>query len=345
MLTVRVWARDQRDADPAARTRFYDELAARLRALPRVERVAGASTAPLVGMSARSVYVERPTGEDNVFVEWGGVSPEYFAALRVPVLAGRAFTEADDGASPPVVIVSRAMAERYWPGESPIGRRLRRGPGKPSPWATVVGISADVHDEGFAVAPRPKIYLPLAQEGINPIMLIVKAAGEPGGLAAAMREAAWAIDPSLLSVDVSSFHARLARSVNEPRSRTLLLSLMAILAAVLAVVGVYGVMAFAVTERTLEIGIRMALGAEPQQVLRTVLGRGLALAAAGLGRWRRSWPCSPCACSRGFLFEVRPTDPWTMGAVAAALAAAALAASAVPAWRAARVDPAATLRS
>ena len=194
------------------------------------------------------------------------------------------------------------------------------------------------------MAPQPKIYLPLAQEGINPIMLIVKAAGEPGGLAAAMREAAWAIDPSLLSVDVSSFHARLARSVNEPRSRTLLLSLMAILAAVLAVVGVYGVMAFAVTERTLEIGIRMALGAEPQQVLRTVLARGLALAAAGLAGGAVA-AMYVVRLLQGFLFEVRPTDPWTMGAVAAALAAAALAASAVPAWRAARVDPAATLRS
>lgn len=264
--------------------------------------------------------------------------------MGIPLLAGRPFTADDRPGSPRVVVVSQAMAQSYWPGESPVGRHLKAGPpNSDRPWLEIVGVAADVRHQGFDVPTRPKLYLPASQNEAPARTLVLKTSIDPSAVTAAAREAVWDVDPDRPVQRLETLESVVSNSVALPRFRTLLITSLAVLAVLLAIVGVYGVMAYVVAQRSREIGIRMALGARKPDVVRGVLARGLRLAVLGLVVGL-GLAAMTLRTLDSFLFEVSSGDPRLLTAAALALAASALAACLVPATRAASVDPAVALR-
>lgn len=279
--------------------------------------------------------VQRGSSMEVIDIERAVVTPEYFNVLQIPLRAGRHFTPADRDGSLPVTIVTEAMAEEYWPGLDPIGQRvaLRRGE-----WMVVVGVVGNVRHEGLTADWRPKLYQPFAQAPSHHMSVVLKATNNPDLVLAAAQRAIWEIDGDLPVNRAITMSDLIAQSVSEPRFQTLLLGFLASLAAVLALVGVYGIVAYAVAQRTQEIGIRMALGAAHRRVVGDVLRHGLVLAGTGLAIGVAVAWFSVRILDR-FLFEANTTDPFLMAACAAGLAVATLLATFVPAIRAARLDP------
>jgi predicted permease len=324
---------------------FYDELYQRLAALPGVTDVAAAAQVPMLGGSSTgTTQVESQAGIEETNVNRSMVTPSYFRVLGIPVLAGRALSERDREGSPPVVVISRTMAERYWPGEDPVGRRVQLG-GSDSdrPWLTAVGVVGDVRHQAPQVEPRPWLYLPIHQSTARGQTIVLETSTPPSALARLARETVWSIDADQPVSRVATLSELLRGAVAAPRFRTTLLALMAGLAIALAVVGVYGVLAHAVAVRTREISIRMALGAGRGDIVRRVLRRGVRLATVGLALGLAA-SVAGLRVLNAFLFEVRPTDPLVAGLAAAFLVSAALLASYLPARRAARMEPVAALR-
>jgi putative ABC transport system permease protein len=272
-----------------------------------------------------------------------GASPGYFGTMGIPILRGRAFTAAEIHAGAPVAVVSREMAHRFWGDDDAVGRRLRIGP-PGAPWTTVVGVAQDVHQEGLDKAPRPQMYRPFDLAPREAGFFLIRAKGDPAALTAAARKAVAAADPNVLVHDVAVLEQRLAGSVAAQRFNLLLLALLSGLALALAAVGLYGVLGYIVAERTREIGIRMALGAERRRVLSLVIRQGLTLAAIGIGI---GLPGAFAASRllRGSLFGVTAADPLTYVAIPLALLLVALLSSWLPARRATRVDPVVALRN
>jgi putative ABC transport system permease protein len=242
-----------------------------------------------------------------------------------------------------VAIVNRTLARSFWGGEDPVGKRIRFGP--PSrPWVTVVGVATDVHREDLATAPKAELYLPFLQQPSPFGFLAVRTQGDPAALTAAVRRQVRALDADLPVFDVSTLEQRLAASVAARRFGLLLLGAFAALALALAAVGLSGVIAYAVSERTREIGIRMALGADRGDVLSLVVGKGLAMAAAGvLIGLPVAFGLSRYLASA--LYGIAPSDPVTYLLIPVVLLTAALFAAYVPARRATRVDPVVALRA
>jgi putative ABC transport system permease protein len=261
--------------------------------------------------------------------------------MGIPLRNGRHIAP---GEAAPVVVVSETAARRFWPGENPLGRRVRFSPRPDAPWFTVIGVAGDVRMQGAREGGRTEMYLPywhVPEPGTN---VVLKAQGSPLHLAAALRSAVREIDPDLPVSGVEAMDAIAARSIAEPRFLALLTGAFAALALALAAIGIYGVLSYVVATRTSEIGVRMALGAGRSQVFRLVVGEGLALAFAGglLGVG------AAFALSRGLgalLFETAPGDPATYAGMAAVVLGAALLAGVLPARRAMRVDPAVALRA
>jgi len=335
---------------------FYRELYERLEAVPGVQAVAAATQMPFSGGTTRNTTtVETRTGLVETNVERSNVTASYFRLMNVPLVSGRSFTPQDKDSATPVAIVSQAMARAYWPNEEAIGRRIKEsGIEGDSPWLTVVGVVGDVRHQGLDVEPRAKIYVPFRQgmtwqmnsdgQAVSSNQTVVlKTSIDPSGVMAAAREVVRAIDPDLPIVELNTLDRLISRSVAGPRFRTILIGSLAALATVLAVVGIFGVLAYAVAQRTNEIGVRMALGAAGSDVVRGVLKRGLAPLAIGLAIGLVVALAAVRALER-FLFEISPTDPATLIAVALLLTSAALAASYVPARRATKVDPVEALR-
>jgi putative ABC transport system permease protein len=273
------------------------------------------------------------------------VFPGYFRTMRVPLVAGRDFDPRDNGAAPGVVVINQSMARRYWPGEQAIGKRIRLGSN--SPWFTVVGVVKDVEQADWGATAGSEFYFSQLQnpEDIQKyITLVVRTTGDPLALAGAIQAKVWSLDRDLPIGDVASMQQVVERAVWQPRFSTTLLSGFAGLALVLAAIGIYGVVSFDVSRRTQEFGIRMALGARPANVMRSVLAQGGrlvllgtaagALGALGLTRYLKT-----------LLYEVSATDPAALAGAAALLGLVALAALWLPARRATRVDPAMALRS
>jgi putative ABC transport system permease protein len=263
---------------------------------------------------------------------------------------GRTFDARDTADREQVGLVNETMARAYWPGRDPIGGRFRMGSRPSQPWVTVVGIVADVRHNGVAAPIKEKFYRPHAQfhrsTGFAPLALclVVKTAGDPLALAAPLRTAVRDIDPGVPVSSVRPMSAIVADSMATPRLAGALLGLFAAAALVLSAVGVYGVLAHVVAERRQEIGIRMAIGAEPGAVLRLVLGQGFRLSVLGVGLGT----LAALGLARGLgglLHDVRPHDPLTFALVPFLLTGVALLASFIPARRATRVDPIAALRS
>ena len=332
--------------DPALRGRFFERAVERIAALPGVEHAASIDALPLSG-STQVVEVAAegrpplPPGEDP-----GGdgslVSPDYFAAMKIPLLKGRCFSERDDLKSTPVAIVSRSAAARLWPGQDAIGRRFTFGPPE-ARWWRVVGVVGDVRNAAPGEKPQMEVYIPQLQISGARTTLVVRTAGDPRALVAPIRRAVQELDPDLPLFRVETLEQVVSSALAENRVKTLLLGIFAGLALVLAAAGVYGLVSRSVGERGREIGIRVALGARRAEVVRMIVGQGMRTVAAGLALGM----AGAYAFGRvlaGQLYEVGVADPWTFAGAPIVLAAVALLANWLPARRATRLDPLAALR-
>jgi putative ABC transport system permease protein len=273
------------------------------------------------------------------------VSEQYFTALGTPLVRGRFFTERDDRDAPAVVIINEALARQYFRGQDPVGQRLKNGgPERPTnPWMTIVGVVGDVNYSGLDTAPEPTVYFPFRQAAETGQYVVVRTTGDPRTIASAAREIVAALDKDLPVANVRTMDDLMAASVAAPRFRTTLVAIFAAVGLLLAAIGIYGVMSYAVTERTHEIGVRAALGAGRTDVLRLVLGETLVLAGVGVGVGLAG-ALATTRTIRALLFHVEPTDSATFAAIALILVATALVASYIPARRAMRVDPMVALR-
>jgi putative ABC transport system permease protein len=333
-------------------TGFYDQLLARLQTLPGVRSAGAVSWLPFASFPSNwTIEFEggRPYQEDRTpLPDYALTSGDYFEAMGLPLVAGRLLRPEDRSPAAPGVVITATAARLFWPGQDPLGRRIRLD--TDPVWRTVVGIVGDYKNRGLESPPRPGIYLPQTEIRTGSPFLpremavTVRTAGDPLALAAAAREAVWALDPQLPVGRLRTMETVLADTVAQPRFTLLLLVAFAAVGLALGAVGIYGVVSFTAARRTREIGIRMALGARADDVVRLVMGRGLALAVAGLGLGLLgAWWMSRTLMAT-LLFEVQPQDPATLVAVSLLVVAMTALASLLPARRATRVDPVLALR-
>ena len=331
-----------------ARAELYRQVLERLGSLPGVEAAGGVLSLPLGGDTynvGRSFIREgRPmTPEESANASYLVATPGYFRALHIPLVSGRTFTEQDSEKSPMVVVVNETMARRFWPGESPVGKQITIWRDEKFP-REIVGVVSDTRSNPAEPA-GPQMYVPFAQDANwASLSLVVRTSADPSSLAAAARNEVHALDKAIPVYNARPMSDVVAASLAERRASTLLVGAFALLALLLALVGIYGVTAYYVTQRTHEIGLRMALGARARHILGLVVGRSLRLTLAGLAVGL----CGALALTRvmgSLLYEVKPADPVTLAAAAALLGAVALVACLLPARRAARVDPLIALRA
>jgi putative ABC transport system permease protein len=325
---------------------FYSTLVDRLKSDPGVESVAASLPLPLYGGGLNFAFKiegrpERP-GSD-LTANYTAMTPSYFHVLGIPLLQGRLIGDGDVHGAPMVCVISSTFAKRYFPGEDPLGRRLDFG-FRESVSREIVGVVGDVRRDGLGAESRPEMYVPFAQDPWWAAYAVVRTAGDPARLAGTLRSEVRALDPTLPVESVQPMTDMVSDSVAPPRFRTTLLGLFGLVALLLAAIGIYGVISYSVGRRTREVGIRMALGASRRDVLKLVIGEGLALTAAGLA----IGALGAVGLTRylaSLLFQVGRLDPATYAAVAATLLFAGILACWIPARRAARVDPLTALRS
>jgi putative ABC transport system permease protein len=349
LLTVQFSLARLRYPEDSQVAAFHRELLERVPEIPGVESAAVASHLPLAGglnLSGDLLVEGRLASatETPPMTGWRMVTPDYFETLGIPLLEGRSFSPADREDAAEVVIVDRRLAGRLWPEESPLGKRLKLLAPTPeqSGWRTVVGVAGEVRQLGLGDTVSDQLYLPLAQYTNRGLSLVVRTSSAPEGLAPAVREAIWSVDRDL-PIDVQTMEQRVHDSLSEQRFNTFLFSAFGAVALGLTVIGVYGVMAYSVVQRTRDVGIRMALGARKQDVLRLIVGQGAALVFLGIVLGVAvAWGLSRLMSS--LLYGVEATDLATFAGVSAMLGMLGLLASYFPARRAARVDPVIALR-
>ena len=364
VLSMVVSVAGTKEAEPYRRKIFYRELLEKIRGLPGVISVGGINHLPLAGDQwDRGFVIEgrpQPRPGEGPGAVYRIVMPGYFETMRLPLRRGRAIADRDEARAPAVVVINERAAHAYWPGEDPIGKRIAIGGGEqsgPPNWLTVIGVVADAKQMDWAQEPDPEVYLAALQhrdflgESGDPIAphmtyitLVARTSGNPADLASDIKRAVWSFDRNLPVSAVLTMERVVADATAQPRFEVLLLGVFAAIALLLAAVGIYGVMNYAVSRRTREIGIRMSLGASRTAVLRMVVQQAAVQALAGsvaglvgallLGRLMAN-----------MLYGVRPTDPVTFGAVAMVLAFAALFATYVPARKASRIEPMVALRN
>jgi predicted permease len=341
-------------ANGEKRSVFYDRVLERVRAVPGVTSAAYVNFPPLVFKGGRVfVAIEGrpmppPSETSRYIISDRVISDRYFSTLQVPVIRGRDIDRRDVAGSHPVAVINQRMAQVHWRGEDPIGHRIGFGVPPNIRWSTIVGIVADVRQMGLDVDPEPEVYFPapqMANAGVFlwPQNLVVRTVGAPSSVAAAVRQAVWSVDPNQPVANVRSMDEVFDAELSARNTQLTLVGVFAILALAIAVVGLYGLLAYGVTQRLRDIGVRMALGANRGRVVADIARRsmtlvGLALAAGLLGA------LAVTRLLTAWLFQVSATDPVTFGGVAIVLLAAALAACVIPAVRAASVDPAVVLR-
>jgi putative ABC transport system permease protein len=326
--------------------KFFEQLFARVQSVPGVANAGGVLSLPLSGASestdviledqAATPDTQRPEADYTI------VTPTYFSTLRIPLLQGRQFTVHDKKDAPLVIVINDILAARIWPGQDPIGKRLRVGFEREQ--REVIGVVGSIKQTALDARARPAMYMPHAQAPTNGLTVLVQTTGEPLAMAAAVREQVRAIDKDVPVTHVQTMEKVLGASVAQPRFSMLLVGLFAGLALVLSTVGIYGVMAYSVSRRAHEIGVRMALGAGAGQVLKLVLKDGMSLAFAGIAVGL----LGAFALTRlmaSLLFGISAKDPLTFASVAAFLAVVALLACYIPARRATKVDPLIALRN
>jgi len=333
------------------RTAFYQQVLERIRALPGVTSAACTTAAPLAWKGGGSgIAAEgRQTPATGNTVLHRQISPDYFQTMGIPLRQGRRFNEQDGPESLPVAVINETMARQFWPNENNVlGKRFKLGfHDSPNPWITVVGIAGDVKEKGLDAPAPSEMYLPFQQISyfsFAPNNLVIRKVGDPLNLVAAVRQAVWAVDRDQPVSNVRTMEEILAGEVIQRRLGMSLLAAFAALALLLASLGIYGVLSYTVTQRTPEIGMRMALGARPKDVLRMVLGDGMRLALLGLGIGL----AASFALTRtlaNLLFGVSATDPTIFATVSLLLILVSFIACYLPARRAAKVDPLVALRS
>ncbi len=336
-------AKYQTDESQAA---FYSRALERLRAIPGVSAAGAGHIFPLSGSDYVLDFTQlgkppvQPGSEPNA--TYCAATPGYFSALHIPLKAGRDFTEHDDAAGTPIVIVSETMAQQFYRNENPLGQQIQMGNGsKP---AQIVGVVGDVRDQELESKGRPAVYQPAAQVPFHSMFFGLRTEGDPAGLISSVRTVMREIDSELPLDAVGTVDALVSSSLSQKRFSMLLMAVFAGLALILAMVGIYGVISYSVTQATQEIGIRMALGAGRTHVLRIVFGYAGVLMAAGLVAGIGAALLAGRLLATQ-LFEIKATDPLTLAAVALTLAATGFAACMIPAWRAMRVDPLVALRN
>jgi putative ABC transport system permease protein len=352
-LTFELSLPDSRYEDEPRQLAFFDQLMPRLRAIPGVQSAAGVMMLPLAG--SNFVLSFEVAGRPDVppsqqpSMEIRVATPEYFSTIGIPLKRGRLFTGDDRTGSPPVVMITESAARQYFPNEDPLGKKITlgwgRGKDKPRAGGEVVGIVGDVKEAGLDEVDPPQLYLPYRQWPVQGMGIVLKTAVPPASVSEAARRAVYAIDPNLPVANVRTLEQIVARSISQPRFYTTLLTVFAAVALILAAIGIFGVLSYAVAQRTREIGIRMALGAQGRTVLGLVVRQALLLAAAGVGIGVvLALGLSRTLVSK-MLFSTSPHDTGTFVSVAVLLGMVALAASYIPARRATRVDPIVALRA
>ena len=322
-----------------------DAMLAKLRSLPGVETVAAAGQIPLGGNGDTwGFHVEHRTwGPEDPSVERYSVTPDYFTVMRIPLRRGRLITEADRAGVDRVMVIGERTAERIWPGADPIGQRVKIG-GFEGPWYTIVGVVGNVRHKALSAPTTMQMYTSQAQLTDSFLTFVVRSGGDPSALAAEARQAIWSVASDVPVYEVAPLSDLVAKSAGPRRFMMVLLELFGAVALLMTAIGVYGVIAYSVAERTREIGIRAALGATSRDIVRLVVGGGMAVVGGGLA----AGVAAAVAVTRyleGSLFNVSATDPSTFAGVALLLLAVALLAQSVPVVRAIRVAPTVALRA
>jgi putative ABC transport system permease protein len=323
---------------------FYDQIVERAAALPGVQGAAIAQSPPLAGGFMRSVFPEGAdtTTTGRILVQVNTVGLNYFQTIGIPLVRGREFERSDTAEAPKVVIVNQTMAAQFWKGEDPIGKRFKFF--GDDDFTTVIGVARDSKYNGVAEDPQNYIYQPMSQNYTPQATLHVRTAGDAASLAAAVRAAARELDPSLSVFNVRTLAEQVSESLQPLSMNVLMLTVFGALALMLASIGLYGVASYSVAQRTREIGVRMALGAQPSSVVGLVLGQGMILVGIGL-----AIGLVAAYAAAGFMSSlvqmVNPHDPLTFAVTAAGLGAVAVLASYIPARRATRIDPLIALRT
>jgi putative ABC transport system permease protein len=348
VLTFRLTPSGTNFREDAQFSNFYRDAAERVKAIPGVEAVGVINTLPLSKGPTTGFRVEggpalRP--DQMPSVNYRSVSPGYFDAVGVAVVKGRVPDERDTPGAPLVLAVNQSLARRDFPGEDPVGKRISYGVNaqRQPIWFQIVGVVADVRNLELGTEPSPEIYTSYQQDPFAGMSYVVRSSVEPESLVPAVREAVRGVDRAQPVADVRTLEQLVGEAASAPRFNSMLLGLFACMALLLAAAGIYGVMSYAVTQRTHEIGIRIALGAQGRDVLRFVVGQGMTLALAGVGLGL----VAALALTRvmsSLLYGVSATDPLTFAGVALLLTLVALLASYVPARRATKVDPMIALR-
>jgi putative ABC transport system permease protein len=347
LLTFRLNLPDAKYSSPQKIAAFYDETLRQLGTIPGVQSAATVTSVPYSNSSSNNTFsIEgRPfqAGETPLaYIQC--ISPNYFQTMQVPLRQGRAFADADNTDSPDVAVISDVLARRYWPGESPLGKRIKAGtPDSKRPWAQIVGVVGEVKYNWISSAQQPTLYFPYRQYPRSRAQFALRTSGDPYSYVSGVRSRIAAVDPGQPIFEAKTLDRVIHESVVGIAYVAVMMAVLGVIALVLSSVGVYGVMAYSVTERTHEIGIRIALGAQPWDVLRMVLHRGLILTGIGLGI---GLPVSYVLAHllASLLYGVSASDPLIFTSISVLLTAIAMLACYVPARRAMRVDPMIALR-
>jgi putative ABC transport system permease protein len=348
LLMVRISLSGSNYTEGAQAVTFFDRLQERLAATPGVVSASATTGIMLrkLATSASFTIENRPQdpNEPGLELPFDRVQPNYFQTMGMQLLMGRTFTAQDGRDSPRVAIVNETFVKRYFPNDDPVGKRFTFGrPGPNTRWTTIVGVVRDTKRQGLDQPVRIESWMPIAQRPAGSMEVVLRTTGDPLALSNAVREAVWSLDRNLPIPTIQTVEHILSQRVAQQRLNMLLLVLFASIALILAAVGIYGVMSYAVTQRTNEIGIRMALGAQARDVLRMVIWRGMALALIGVALGLAA-ALALTRVMKNLLFDVSTTDPVTFAAIPVLLTGVAFIACWIPARRATKVDPLDALR-